>query len=237
MTLSIKKLNLILNNKGLVPTRYYTIHSYYYSIETISIKNGESILIWIPEKYKISFHPQDVEFNKNYPHFKLKSLNIDNSGGIVDKYGCKIDPDNYYQDIDLKESVTTGGRNIESILEENYQNCILLDQVDNKYLVKTVYKQLNRLKNCVKYVSYKLAIFTEKYLCITNTRNQIDCYYIKHHPESSASNKKLFVVISLETALLSESNVEGDVKSIYDGIQTLLEKNQKRHPTYIYHKS
>lgn len=230
MTLSIKKLNSLLNIKGLVPIRYYTLHSQYYIVDTVSIKNGESVLLYIPEKYKIDLS-QDDEFLNSYLHFKIKTLPLKLSDNIVDKYGAHIDTDKYYKDIDLQES-RTESKNIESMLQENYNhNIILGGEGDNKdlYNVRNIYKQLNRLKNCVKYVSYKLGIFTDKYICLTNEKNEVDCYYIKHHQSSKNPQTKLFVIISLETLIVSDSNIEHDVKTIYNGIQSLLEKNQEHH--------
>lgn len=229
MTLSIKKLNSLLNVKGLVPIRYYILHSQYYIVDTVSIKNGESVLLYIPEKYKIEVS-DDRDFLKSYLHFKIKNIPIDLSGDIADKYGDNIDVDKYYKDIDLQEN-RIDSKNIENMLEENYNHNIILDKANKSDLnnIRNIYKQLNRLKNCVKFVTYKLGIFTDKYICITNEKNEVDCYYIKHSQESKNPKKKIFVIISLESLITSENNIENDVKTIYQGIQTLLEKNQSRN--------
>ena len=229
MTLSIKKLHSLLNAKGFFPVRYYTIHGQYYIVDTISIKNGESVLLYIPEKYKIEISGEK-EFLQSFLHFKIKKVTLGISANIVDRYGNHLEPDNFYQDIDLQDN-SIDSKNIESMLEENYNHSISLNKSEHSELcdIRNTYKQLNRLKNCVKFVSYKLGIFTEKYVCLTNEKNEIDCYYIKHSQNPINSKKKLFVIISLENLITSENDIETDVKTIYSGIQTLLEKNQSHH--------
>jgi hypothetical protein len=227
MTLSIKKLHLLLNQKGLLVTRHYVLHHNYFIVEAISVKNGEGMLVWIPSKYKI---PSDKELKPGYPHYKVKLVEFNRDNNIVDKYGNKIDNEKYYPDIDIDTSKLEGSNDIEKLLKENYEQPLTLESGGDENIekIKPLYHQLDRLKHCVKYISYGLTIMSGRYFCITNERNEIESYMIKNC-EDNTPNKKLYVILSLENLIVSDHSFEEDVKSIHEGIKKILDKNKNIH--------
>ncbi len=229
MTLSIKKLHAIINSKGLVPVKHYILDKYYYVIETISVKNGETVLVWIPEKYRFKCD-KESEVVSEYAHYKLKRINIGLSQNIVDKYGNQVDMEKYYPELDIDESIAESNKDVEDALIENYQHPITLDNFSKDELddVRDIYRQLSRLKYCVKYISYKLTIMVNNYFCITNDKNEIDCYYIKRYVRKD-SMKRLYVLISLESLITSDHNFESDVKDVQTGVRKLIDRNQTIH--------
>jgi len=233
MELSIEKLNTIISSRSLIPTKYYIYKKKYALIETVSIKNGEIILIWIPDKYTF---PYEKNNRSDCKYYKLKKIYVGLNENIVDKYGNHVDAKDFYPELDIKEKNGQGDKHIEDYLIDNYNRPISIDSsVSNFTEVRDMYRQLSRLKYCVQYINYNLAIISNRFLCMTNIRDEIECFVIRNVEEQNHNNnKKLHVVISLEMLISIDNNFEDDVKSIHSGLSKILDKNQLLHYNKLY---
>lgn len=237
MSLDIKKLHNILYSKGLLPTSHFVYNKQYYIIEATSVKNNESCFIYIPEKYGFKVDKSSKDLFENFTHYKIKKIDFDiNNSNISERYTDNtLDEGKYYPELDIDDSKIKNDGDVEQNLIENYEKPILLKDeknMGNAYELKDTYRQLSRLKNCVKYILYKLSIISGNYLCLTNNKEEIECFYIKHY-ENKPGNKKLFVVVSLEKLISSSNDFVEDIKDIFKGIRTLLDKNQQIHKTKL----
>lgn len=233
MNLSIDKLNTIISSRYLMPTKYYIYKKKYSIIETVSIKNGEIILIWIPDKYTFPYERND---RSDCEYYKLKKIFVGLNEKIVDKYGNQVDAKDFYPEVDIQEKNNEGDKHIEDYLIDNYNKPISIDSsVSNFTEVRDIYRQLSRLKYCVQYINYKLAIISDRFLCMTNVKDEIDCFMVKNFSESGPNNKKkLHVIISLEMLIGGDNNFEEDVKTIHSGVSRILDKNQVLHYNKLY---
>jgi len=233
MSLSINKLHKILYNKGIVQVRHFIYDKKYYLIEGIT-SHSESIIINISGISKISKKlnfsvDKDSEIYNNFKHYKLKKLPLYLSNNIVEKYGENIESKDYYDELFLYDNGDIP-KNIEHTLLENYNNNITIDAIKDNDLeqLKEIYRQLSRLKNCVKFINYNLSIITAKSLCIINDKDGIDCYHIKNS-DINSTYKKLYTVINLDHLIKIDHDFEKDILDINQGIKKLLNKNQLIH--------
>ena len=147
MTLSIIKLKELLISKGFNPINYFVMSGYYFYIELVCLKTSERIFLYIPSKYEIQV--QDLENT-----YKIKEIEMDKKEEITDEYGNQPDVEDIYKNIDLEEDK----EDLQSKLSKNYSKDIKLTDIsdDDNLILKSIFRQIDRLKNCVKNLNYKL---------------------------------------------------------------------------------
>lgn len=225
MTLSIIKLRDLLMSKGFTPTKFFTMQDFYFYIELTCLETAEKILLYIPSKYEIKI--QDLQDT-----YKLKNINIEKSDDITDEYAEK--PDNLklqstYNTIDLDIE-----EDIETKLKQKYDQNIQIGNISEIDMteLKSIYRQVSRLKYCVKNFSYKLGIFYKNYLCSIRRDDSIDCFFIKKYPR--LNHKQLIIIIDLESVYSTDDNqLKNDICTLKKSIHSILEKNQLSHSDII----
>jgi hypothetical protein len=224
MPLSLDKLHSIINSQGLIPTTHYVYKKSYRIIQAISVKNRESVLIYIPRSYDFRCSGSD-----DVTYYKLKKLDITIVNSIVDDYGSQKNTDLNYPDLDIDHTKVAHKGDIEKSLLDNYQRPVIINDIDDKDLVdvKTIYRQLHRLRNTVKFIQYKLGIVSNSYACIVNDKDDIETYFIKGLEKDG--KKRLYVTLSLQTLIVNEGSIEFNVKEVQTGLRNLLDRNKTIH--------
>jgi len=221
MPLSISKLQNFLASKQLQVNKFFVLDGYLFYIELLSLKSSDVFFLYIPSKY-------DIQVEKNDNTYKMKYIDISNSENIADEYGENKEDDG------PNILVSTGKENIEEHLENNYKKTIPIGEIseeDTKEL-KTIHRQMKRLKNCVENIDYKLSISYKNYMSSIRRDNSIDFFSIKDFPRKES--RQLFVVIDLETLYKNEEIIK-DIQIVKQSIYHVLERNQNTH-TYVLDK-
>ena len=231
-TLSLIKLENLLGNDGYIPNKYYTNKGMCMYIEVLSLTTGDVFLLYIPSNYDII-----VENRVNI--FKIEYLDIEKfqNNNIADSYGEEIeniDLEKTYKEIDIEKELAIEDINIEEKMEKKYKKNIMLKDISNEDMknLKSIYRQLNRLKNCVKDINYKISILYKSYLFVIRRDNTIDVLTIENFT-IQPDNKKLFIIIDLETFYEKKINFLSDINLLKSGIYNVLKKIKKKHNNII----
>ena len=216
--LSFRKLKKLLEHNNFIIISILMIDNTVIYIELLSIASADTFLLYIPSKYEIKI-TDDVQEQK----YELVYVEIDE----LDKNPVN-EPDNgqlesLYNEIDIENPKLSD--NIEEKLEENYKKEItLVNTTQDTKICKDIYRQLNRLKFCTQSLKYKLGIKYSNFLCCIKRDDTIQCYDIKNF--KGVLNRKIYVIVDLETLYDKNEIVKVDIKTIRDGIYKLLNRNQ-----------
>jgi len=220
MTLSLSKLQVLLQAKGFIPVKYFIFQKRCFYVELFSIKTCDMFLLYIPSKYHIEIH------EKLENVYKLKLLNININDNITDDYAGENSEKYKNHNIHVEPDT---GEELEKHLENNYKQQITLDNISEEDLnsVKQIYRQLKRLKYCFQNIKYKVAIFYLNYICSINRQDEISCFSVKHFGKNIV--KKMLVLTDLENFFEKNDNIINDIISVRTSIYDILQKNQGRH--------
>ena len=226
MALSLQKLEKLLESKGLMPKRYFTINRLCVYIEVLVIDNADIFFLYIPSKY-------DIKAPKDSRTFKIKVIDVNENGTIAGDYAGEMDNvelEKQYEevDIDINPDVRTR-ENLEGRLVDNYNHPLSLQNVSKKDMkqLREVFRQLRRLKLCVQSLKYKLCIIFKNYLCCIRRDDTFEGFAIKVSP--GHDTRKLYVSIDLESFYSKIDTIPLDVKTVREGVYRVLDKNQIKH--------
>lgn len=226
MPLSINKLEKLLSRKGLLLKKFFVMHGLVVYLEVLSITNADSFMLYIPSKYEIS-----IESGGNI--YKTTYINISEDGHIPDEYAGELDNfdlEKQYEEIDINLSTDNiGDRDISRHLEENYNHPISLKDINKNDTsqLREVFRQLRRLKFCIKNLKYKLCIMFKNYLCCIRRDDTFEGFFIHHL--RGPPELKLMVSLDLETLYEKFDSVSVDIKTVREGVYRVLDKNQSKH--------
>jgi hypothetical protein len=222
MPLSISKLQELLIHKGFIPKTYFAYKDTCIYVELFSMKTADIFLLYIPSQYKF-------KMDSSRDCYKVKAIDMDNSENIADEYGENEDEG----DIDDRVDLSAGEEEMEDHLESKYKHRIALKDIstgDTKEL-KSIYRQIKRLRYCVENIKYKIGILYKNYMCTISRDNSIFCFIIKKYPRGAF--KHLRVVIDLETFYDKSEKMIEDIYKVRTSIYNILRKNQTSHTTMI----
>ena len=222
MTLSLNKLTTLLEAKNIVIQKVYTIKDMCVYIQCMCL-GSDSFMLYIPSKYDISCDNGD---------YKLDYLDIPIGGTVSDDYADEPDIEKSYDEIETELDPESG--NMEKHLEENYNRPVSLKDLSKNDMteLKEIFRQLKRLRYCIQNLKYKLCIQYDKYLCCIRRDDTFECFIISTNRSGhmiTNNNRSLFVSIDLETLYGKLENIHVDVKTIKEGIYTILDKNQTKN--------
>jgi hypothetical protein len=239
MSLSIKKLESLLADKGFNIVSYFIVHKYCAYVEAISVNNADRVLISIPEKFKFKMHSDSSKYI-----YRIHSIDMDDEDEVSNDFAGKptdTDIEKIYDKVigGISPSITGLGKggNIASHLEESYHRRISLydlEQGDIKNL-KSLYRQIKRLRFCMQSVRYKLSVIFQNYICILERDSGVDVYQISRY---SGSSKKLLTMVDLEfffekTESEDNSRIYKDIKTLKDNLYRILNNTQDSHLTML----
>jgi len=184
--------------------------------------------MYIPSKYQFKLSGTTA--------YKMTTISMsDNVEDITEKYtgvGSVDDMESMYNEIDIHNDYTDKDIDtIESKLEDSYKTSITLMDLEkgDNYDVKSIYRQLKRLKFSVHNLRYKLCIQYKKYMCVIHRDDDIDTYYISNFPVGKIPEKNILVVFDLNVFYDNIDTIVGDLSQVTRGINKILDKNQLRH--------
>jgi len=225
MPLSLDKLNELLLQKGIVPSKFFAMDGTCFYIELFSLKTSEVFLMYIPSKYEFPLTPDDDNV------YKIKYVDLENIDNVADNYAGGTDAEKAYGADNIQ--LTPDDGKLEEHLEGNYKHQITLDDVsdDDKADLRSIFRQVKRLKYCVQNIKFKLGIMYKNYICAVRRDDSLNCFVIKHYPRTEL--KKLFVIIDLESFYEKNEKLIDDVRTVRESIYKVLERNQGSHASTI----
>lgn len=222
MPLNIDKLNRLFDEKGYISTKYFISDGYCYMIELFNKRTSDIFLMYIPSKYNFAMKPaQNI--------FELESIDLGKTDNLADEYGQqrnKIDIQDKYNDLNI---FVNDHDAVEDNLKQRYNKKIVLDKLttDDLTMLKSIYRQVSRLKYCVQNMKYKICIGYKNYFTIVRRNDEITTVRAKKYHASDT--KRLYVVTDLEHFFSNEDSLTQDIASIRRGIYQILEHNQNIH--------
>lgn len=226
--LSLNKLEKVLSANGYIIRTFFIAQEYCVYIEIVSINTADVCIVSIPKDFKFR-----VEHASNT--YKISYINIEDSNTIEDYAGNlnEGDIENKYDEIDIQIQSDVMDNDIEEQLQESYKRYISLQDlsVEDKTLVKDMFRQLKRLKYCVQNIPYKLVIIHNSYMCILNPNDNIHCFRIKHYSESTL--RRVLVMVDLELFYKNIKTTCNNISAIRQGIFKVLDKNHITQSQYL----
>lgn len=225
-TLSLNKLEQLLTSIGFMPKKVFADKGDCVYLEVTNIANADSFLLYIPSKYEVEVEGKDGVY-------KLRSIEIGEDGNIPTDYAGEPDDaemEKKYEEIDADLSpVDADHDNYVDHLESNYEHSISLKDIakEDKDCLRNVFRQLRRLRNCVRGIKYKIAIIYKNYLCCVRRDDTMEGFMLKDYP--ARDDWTMLIVVDLETLYEKRSVIGLDIKTVRDAIYKVLDKNQVKH--------
>lgn len=229
--MTIKALTRYLADRDFLVKKYFVLDETYFLIEVISVLTAEFFYLYVPDSFEMKKDtPSDTTYSIKYVELKI-------SNDKVSEYIVNDDNlvDNAYHNIDNDlERVT---ENIENSLEKRYNKDITLTDITQKDMgeLKSMNRQLGRLKNCVETLDYKICIFYKNFFgIIRRTGNCIDFFKIRDY--NQVEKKQFFIVISLDSflkKLRKNIDIVNEINIVKNSIYKVLEKNEVSHIKFI----
>jgi len=222
MPLSIAKLQDLLYEKGFLSTRYFIMDGACFYIELYSRFSADTFFLYMPSRY--NFEPPttaDAVYKIKYIDMTLEENKADEyTGGDIGR------PDQAIQ-------LSPDRDKLEEHLENNYKHQISLKDISDEdtAVLKTIYRQMRRLRYCVQNLKYKLGVVYKNYICAIRRDDTIDCFIVKHL--SRQDSKKLLVIVDLETFYEKNDKLLEDISTVRDSVYQILERNQNMHTRVI----
>lgn len=222
MPLSIDKLINLLGKQKLVPVMYFKMMGTCAFIKVLCFENSEEYLLYIQSKYEIKL-PKDI------PNvYKLKDIDLDERGDISQRYGEQNDEDEDEILLDNSEFGGLGDESIEKRLQRGYKKDIICDDKIEKDFpdLRSINRQLDRLRLSLTNVRYKVGILYKNYLCVINRNDEIDFFSIKKFGKEMSNNRSLLIHFDLELFYENQESLLYDINQMRTGIFKNLDKNQ-----------
>ena len=226
MPLSINKLQKFLFKKGLIPKKYFQIQGLCVYIEILCIDTSDVFMLYIPSKYEIHIqHGEDV--------YELDYVKMEENGNIPDDYAQNpddIELEKQYDNIDLEFNIDDKKVAMQEKLEEDYNHPLSLKDITTKdiHKLREIFRQLRRFKLCVQSIKYKLCILYKHFVCCIRRDDTLEGFVIQNYMVRN-NNLRLMVTIDLENFYTKIDSLSIDLKTVNDGLQAVLDKNQQRH--------
>ena len=213
MPLSIEKLQDLITDKGFVPKTYYVMDGSCFYIELFCIKTAELFFLYIPSKYNFEIKGRDKDV------FKIKY--VDEAG--LENPNTEEGEDNYKNN---HIQLSPDKEKFEDHLEDAYKHGISIKDIstNDTSMLRTIYKQIKRLKYSVENLKYKLGILYKNYIISIRRDNTINCILVKNYPREDV--KRLVVIADLETFYSKSEKLGEDIRTVKNSVYSLLNKNQ-----------
>lgn len=218
MPLTVDRLEKMFFKHGYVIDSVFIYKDLCRYIRIISIKSGISIMIYVDPVFQFTIH------STNTKTISMKLIDFSLGETTVEK--IRDYPDTNEVEQKYRQPISgMGGDPSESFdekLESKYKYKIFLRDMDKPKMaiVKSCFRQLQRLSLMVQDLRYKMCMHDQAYLCVTEDEDIINCFKI-----STVSNKFVDVVIDLENFKKRISSIENDVLIIKQSMHTVISKN------------
>lgn len=224
MPLSINKLEKLLSTKGMIIKSVYSVGGMCVYLDIMHISTGETLFLYIPSKYEINAEHDNVH--------KLHYLEVNEDGSIPSDYAEQPEEEEIadkYEEIDVDNTDIKKQKDIEEYLTNNYDCPVSLENSSKEDIneIKEIFRQLRRLKFCVKNINYKLCIVYKYYFCCIKRDGSYECYSVENL--NMNNKRRIIVTTDLEAMYEQLGTIEKDIISIRKGIYKVLDKNQNKH--------
>lgn len=160
---------------------------------------------------------------------------MESSENTADEYagaGNNIDVESSYDGATIDLSPDKNEK-LEEHLEDHYKRPISLKDIstEDSTDLKSIYRQMRRLRYCVQNIKYKVGIFYKNYICSIRRDDSIDCFNVKHYPRNKS--KQLMVIVDLEMFYEKNEKLMSDIETVQNGIYNILQRNQGLHSQVI----
>ena len=228
MTLSINKLEKLLSKKSMIVKSVYSIGGLCVYLDVMNLNTGETLFLYIPSKYEIPAEHPNVH--------KLHYLEVDEDGSIPSDYAEQPEDEEIadkYDEINVNNTDVKNQRDIEQYLTSNYDCPVSLENSTKEDIseIKEIFRQLRRLKFCVKNVNYKLCIVYKYYFCCIKRDGSYECYSVENL--NMTNRRRIIVTTDLESMYTQLNTIDKDVVSIRRGIYKVLDRNQHKHVSHL----
>jgi hypothetical protein len=228
MPLSINKLSKLLSTKSMIVKSVYSIGGSCVYLDVMNINTGESLFLYIPSKYEIPSEHTNVH--------KLHYLEVEEDGSIPSDYAEQPEDEEIadkYGEINVNNTDIKNQKDIEKYLTSNYDCPVSLENSSKEDIteIKEIFRQLKRLKFCVKNVNYKLCIIYKYYFCCIKRDGTYECYSVENL--NMTNRRRIIVTTDLESLYTQINTIDKDVSSIRRGIYKVLDRNQNKHISHL----
>lgn len=217
--LSLVKLVELLQSIGILPIKYYILDNLLFYIEALSVTNGFSFFIYIPSKYEFAVP-------KEYNPYKIQYISLEDSENVAEEYAEAKENEEAYKG---QIAVSPDNDKMEEQLENSYRKPLSLSDISSSDVkaIRSIYRQVRRLRYCVEDIPYKIGIQIKNYLAVVRRDDTLDCFLIKHYPR--IESKRLIIISDLELVYNKKEKILADLEIVNKGIFDILEKNQTLH--------
>lgn len=237
MPFSLTKLDHVLNNKGLLNKRVYTIQGVCIYIEVMSIVTADVFFLHIPRKYDLRVSAEQSST------IQIEEMDISSTADMYTHEPDELQLEENYPDIDtsedisLKDYMSNSSTTTKDTLESTYDTPIQLSDIDDNIMkqLREVYRQLQRLKLCVTSIAYKICIVFDTFLCVICSDNTITGYRMKRISSTTSPKFRMYITVDLKTFYSRIDTVASDVRVVDRNIQKILDKNQDRNCKAMKH--
>ena len=232
MPLSISKLEELLASRGFITKTFFVMDGSVFYVEITTVDTGTDILLYMPGKYDFKVKPGGDVFKIKYIDMnttkkEMKEIAEEYAGSETNEKAEDV-----YGGMDVNLSPDKNEK-IEEHLENHYKKLILLDDISSadREVIKSIFRQVNRLKFCVQNIKYKIGIMYLNYICSIRRDDSVDCFSI--HKYIGDTNKKLFVIVDLEMLYEKNDKIKTDVDTVTAQVYNILQRNQSMHASKI----
>lgn len=211
--LSTVKLEKYLGTLDLYVKLYY-LHSKHIYVEVENKDTADTWLLVIGKKY--IFKLTDVE-----KYVKIHST--ESSSAISDTVSCyarePAETDiNFEYGMHDYSSLTHNPtlNDISNRIVEQYSFKIDINTRNNT--TKSLVKQITRLKQCVKGLPYKIALFENTHMCIVAGDNTVHSYSIEMAGKRIVNSRKILVCVDLTTLYTKPTDVLIEIPRVHMGV-------------------
>jgi hypothetical protein len=223
MSLSSTKLQQLLSSNGFQIKTYFTENKCCYFVDVVHPQSNDNFLVYIPCKYNIQVDGYEMTY-----------IHIQDFDNLTNEYTGKDKQNLEHVYGDMKIEILDSKDNIEKQLENRYKHEIVFPEIpkDDNLELKSIYRQIKRLKYSVENLKYKIAILYKNYICSIRRNGMIDFFKICKYPNNSG--KKLFIIIDLETFFDKSEDILKEIKIIRTNLYSILDKTQTSNLKIIH---
>lgn len=184
-------------------------------IEIISLDTYNVMMIYIPRKHDINIGASNIDM------YHIEEINLEDTNDLSYENDVKsFDMNSIYTKINNGQS---------SELHTKYKRHITIDKVKDYDLLglRSILRQLYRIKYAVEHVNYKAIIQYRNYITCINRHNELELFIINTLPTSN--KRKLYIMTDFITLLKRRSLVFSDMDTIRGKVMNLLLQTNKTH--------
>lgn len=226
MSISSAKLQSFIQSNGFMIQRMF-LYPDFMLIEILSLHSVNKILLRMPLNSDISLDIPKFYLQEVTDSFDLNQDEVDQFTHVSESF-----IENAYSDLNNSIRIPVERRKIpmSQYLNETYKQKVILDdlQGEEKLIQNDIYRQLKRLKYCIKGMTHKLAIMHAPLIGVIHDNDTIKLYYCDALKIEKADTK-LFVIIDFNIFYDKIAMIEKDCTQITEGIYTILTNNQRMH--------